>query len=274
MSLAVKTGPAADTDDEIQLKRGAKTIIFLFLLTIATAVYFHNFLHLPSVLSMFMGLGYLQFYGYYLKQTFSTAYLSRKYNIPQDEIEENTRTGPITPFNAFVNVSRAEWDTLLFLYGGVMSAVADNIPVMFAVLKMNPDMSPGHWLLVTLTAGVGGSLLSIGSAAGVAGLDGAVKRCLFLRRPSGLGAGYCYWLCVQCGSAYLVECGVVLISTLRRNFCVHKAPASARFENHSEGRLSNQVAITYAVLDRRSGEIYTSVCNACSNGQHQASSNV
>ncbi|HCK92360.1 MAG TPA: sodium:proton antiporter, partial [Gammaproteobacteria bacterium] len=41
-------------------------------------------------------------------------------------------------------------------------------PVMFAVLTMNPDMSEFHWLLVTLTAGVGGSLLSVGSAAGVA----------------------------------------------------------------------------------------------------------
>jgi Na+/H+ antiporter NhaD/arsenite permease-like protein len=51
---------------------------------------------------------------------------------------------------------------------GVLSAVIDNIPVMFAVLSMNPDMSLGQWLLVTLTAGVGGSLLSIGSAAGVA----------------------------------------------------------------------------------------------------------
>jgi Na+/H+ antiporter NhaD/arsenite permease-like protein len=39
---------------------------------------------------------------------------------------------------------------------------------MFAVLTMGPDMSQGQWLLVTLTAGVGGSLLSIGSAAGVA----------------------------------------------------------------------------------------------------------
>ena len=50
---------------------------------------------------------------------------------------------------------------------GVASAVVDNIPVMFAVLEMYPDMSHGQWLLVTLTAGVGGSLLSIGSAAGV-----------------------------------------------------------------------------------------------------------
>jgi Na+/H+ antiporter NhaD/arsenite permease-like protein len=51
---------------------------------------------------------------------------------------------------------------------GLLSAVIDNIPVMFAVLTMSPDMSYGQWLLVTLTAGVGGSLLSIGSAAGVA----------------------------------------------------------------------------------------------------------
>jgi Na+/H+ antiporter NhaD/arsenite permease-like protein len=39
---------------------------------------------------------------------------------------------------------------------------------MFAVLTMDPPMSKGQWLLLTLTAGVGGSLLSIGSAAGVA----------------------------------------------------------------------------------------------------------
>jgi len=51
---------------------------------------------------------------------------------------------------------------------GILSAIVDNIPVMFAVLTMGPDMSQGQWLLVTLTAGVGGSLLSIGSAAGVA----------------------------------------------------------------------------------------------------------
>jgi len=105
-------------------------------------------------------------------------------------------------FDLFRKVARAEWDTLLFFYGvilcvgglsqfgymallsnymyidlgttnanvavGVLSAILDNIPVMFAVLTMDPAMSQGQWLLVTLTAGVGGSLLSIGSAAGVA----------------------------------------------------------------------------------------------------------
>ena len=110
--------------------------------------------------------------------------------------------GDVVPFDVFNRVARAEWDTLLFFYGvvlcvgglgfigylslaselmytgwgatpanvavGVISAIVDNIPVMFAVLSMNPDMPVGQWLLVTLTAGVGGSLLSIGSAAGVA----------------------------------------------------------------------------------------------------------
>jgi Na+/H+ antiporter NhaD/arsenite permease-like protein len=57
---------------------------------------------------------------------------------------------------------------------GVASAVIDNIPIMYAVLTMNPEMALGQWLLVTLTAGVGGSLLSIGSAAGV-GLMGQAR---------------------------------------------------------------------------------------------------
>ena len=51
---------------------------------------------------------------------------------------------------------------------GLLSAIVDNIPVMFAVLTMDPQMSTGQWLLATLTAGTGGSMLAIGSAAGVA----------------------------------------------------------------------------------------------------------
>jgi Na+/H+ antiporter NhaD/arsenite permease-like protein len=51
---------------------------------------------------------------------------------------------------------------------GVLSALVDNIPLMYAVIQMDPVMDINQWLLITLTAGTGGSLLSIGSAAGVA----------------------------------------------------------------------------------------------------------
>ena len=50
---------------------------------------------------------------------------------------------------------------------GFLSAIVDNVPVMSAILKANPDMNTSQWMLVTLTAGIGGSLISFGSAAGV-----------------------------------------------------------------------------------------------------------
>ena len=166
----------------IHIKYGGKTLIVLGLLTIATAVSFHNFLHLPPVFGMMTGLAYLQLYSFYIK-------------IKTRGVEEKT-------YDFFENVARVEWDTLLFFFGvilavgglgfigyleyvskfmytdlgptvantlvGILSAIVDNIPVMFAVLTMEPAMSDSQWLLVTLTAGVGGSMLSIGSAAGVA----------------------------------------------------------------------------------------------------------
>ncbi|WP_456374744.1 sodium:proton antiporter NhaD [Thiolapillus sp.] len=195
MSFSV---PAAHPDpiaESAGMKRGARRIIALFLLTIATAVFFHNHLRLPPVVGMLTGLAYLQFFGYYLR-------MSRTRRETPKAAERAGRIGDPVAFDIFSSVARAEWDTLFFFYGvvlcvgglgfigylsmasevmysqwgatsaniavGIMSAIVDNIPVMFAVLTMLPDMSAGQWLLVTLTAGVGGSLLSIGSAAGVA----------------------------------------------------------------------------------------------------------
>ncbi len=171
------------SSEKVIIKRGGKFIIFLGLFTIFSAVNFHNILHLPPMLGMMFGLGLLGLFSFYLKITYNSSVDDEK-------------------FDFFNNISRAEWDTLLFFFGvilsvgglgfigyltlvseflyvglgptmansivGVLSAIVDNIPVMFAVITMRPEMSIDQWLLVTLTTGVGGSLLSIGSAAGVA----------------------------------------------------------------------------------------------------------
>ncbi len=197
MTFFLPKGAPEPLNETIKMRRGAKRIVFLFFTTIATAVSMHNFLHMPPVLGMMMGLAYLQFFAYYLKKTGEISY---EYG-NTGEGETHGEAKPIT-FDIFNKIARAEWDTLLFFFGvilavgglgtlgylslasevmytqwgatnaniavGLLSAIVDNIPVMFAVLTMNPDMSDGQWLLVTLTAGVGGSLLSIGSAAGVA----------------------------------------------------------------------------------------------------------
>ncbi|HEY0672909.1 MAG TPA: sodium:proton antiporter NhaD [Longimicrobiales bacterium] len=130
---------------------------------------------------------------------FATAGGPPVYQPPPRPLVESTPREDV--FDIFSILRKAEWDTLLFFYGiilcvgglanigylsqlshtlydgfgptvanisvGLISAVIDNIPVMFAVLNMEPVMELKQWLLVTLTAGVGGSLLSIGSAAGV-----------------------------------------------------------------------------------------------------------
>jgi PAS domain S-box-containing protein len=342
MSLAVKRQTPRVVSEEVKLKYGALPIIILFLMTIATAVCFHNFLHLPPAAGMMFGLGYLGVFSYHIKihegeleaydyilgargyesqnplrsfqagkktvsdiidniqlpafaidgnhmvthwndacerltgfkagemigtkkqwtpfypeerpvladlvlDSISKTDLKKHYKgkyikglqikdtvgaldyfpdlggqgrwltftaapIKDEEgkvsgaievLEDFTeRRAAAKHFDIMKNISRAEWDTLMFFYGviicvggiaqfgylnlissffyqdlgatiantlvGVLSAIVDNIPVMFAVLKMDPSMAHGQWLLVTLTAGTGGSLLAIGSAAGVA----------------------------------------------------------------------------------------------------------
>lgn len=206
----------------VQMQRGSKRIIGLFLVTIGTAVSFHNFLYLPPVIGMLTGLGYLQVFGYYLKKTAHKDTGGK----PDNAFHDGEMGSPVA-FDVFSPVARAEWDTLLFFYGvvlcvgglgflgylsmvselmymgwgatnaniaiGLLSAIVDNIPVMFAVLTMNPEMSTGQWLLVTLTAGVGGSLLSIGSAAGVALMGQARGKYTFfghLKWTPAIAAGY------------------------------------------------------------------------------------
>lgn len=193
MHFAIPNEKPKGKSNQLPMRRGALVILGLFLFTITLAVMAHSQLDLPPVLGMMTGLGLLQFYSYILKSSGEKTYLK---NDPNGDL-----SNPI-PYDIFSKIARAEWDTLFFFYGvilcvgglgflgyltlvsqtiyegwgasnanitiGFISAVVDNIPVMFAVLSMMPDMSVGQWMLVTLTAGVGGSLLSIGSAAGVA----------------------------------------------------------------------------------------------------------
>ncbi len=193
--------------EEAQLRHGAWVVVFLFVVTIVMAVCAHNFLHLPPVLGMMTGLGLLKIFGYYLKRRDYSNNKGEALEELEDEALEIETTDSDSrrgneQYNIFKAIERAEWDTLMFFYGvilsvgglgalgylavgsqvmyegmgptnanilvGVLSALFDNIPVMFAVLAMEPEMSQGQWLLVTLTAGVGGSMLSVGSAAGVA----------------------------------------------------------------------------------------------------------
>jgi len=197
MSLSIKSDKSPEAQSsKVKVKKGGYFISVLFLITVAMTVTIHNSLNLPPFLGMMTGLGLLMIFSYFIRQKELKCWEPKSFD-SSEGFKHSCK-----PFDIFVSIKRVEWDTLIFFYGiilsvgglsalgyltglsnliyeglgatwanilvGVISAIIDNIPVMFAVLTMNPDMSQGQWLLVTLTAGIGGSLLSIGSAAGVA----------------------------------------------------------------------------------------------------------
>ncbi len=162
-----------------KMAQGSKVVMGLGVFTIFCAVMSHQVLHMPAMWGMMFGLSLLKVYSYGLKRRFGSDY-----------------------FNVFNSMAKVENNTLLFFFGilaavgalyflgwlalaavvydpsvlgptwsnigvGFLSAIVDNVPVMSAVLKASPDMGVDQWMLVTLTAGVGGSLISFGSAAGV-----------------------------------------------------------------------------------------------------------
>lgn len=159
-----------------KMRDGGKSVVWLGAFTIFIAVMGHQFFHFPAMWGMMFGLAILKLYSFNL-----------------------TRTGQDS-FDIFINMQKVENDTLLFFFGilsavgalhflgflgyvhdlydivgptaanvgvGFISAIVDNVPVMSAILKASPQMPVDQWLLVTLTAGIGGSLISFGSAAGV-----------------------------------------------------------------------------------------------------------
>ena len=179
LSLSVPSGEPpfdATTEKKPVVRDGGMVVAYLGVLTIVIAVLGHQFFHFPAMWGMMFGLAILKLYSFKLSQRSDDG------------------------FNIYVNMQKVENDTLLFFFGilsavgalhflgfleyvhhlyvmvgstaanvgvGFLSAIVDNVPVMSAILKSSPSMGIDQWMLVTMTAGIGGSLISFGSAAGV-----------------------------------------------------------------------------------------------------------
>ncbi len=173
--------PAFDASKEEKpiMAEGAKVVMGLGIFTIFSAVMSHQVLHLPAMWGMMFGLSLLKVYSYGLKRKYGDEHFNIFHSIAK--IENNTLMfffGILAAVGALYfigwlalaevvydpNVLGPTWSNIGV---GFLSAIVDNVPVMSAVLKANPTMDHAQWMLVTLAAGVGGSLISFGSAAGV-----------------------------------------------------------------------------------------------------------
>jgi Na+/H+ antiporter NhaD/arsenite permease-like protein len=181
LSLTVpNTKPHFDssTEEKPQMANGSKVVMFLGIFTIFSAVMSHQLLHMPAMWGMMFGLSLLTVYDYRLKRKYGDSFSVFK---SMAKIENNTLLfffGILAAVGALYfigwlalashvydpSVLGATWSNIGV---GFLSAIVDNVPVMSAILKANPEMVHAQWMLVTMTAGVGGSLISFGSAAGV-----------------------------------------------------------------------------------------------------------
>ncbi len=175
-----KTCPTApdDTQKVPVVDEGANIVMALGVFTIFSAVMSHQVLHLPAMWGMMFGLSLLKLFDYSLKVRHGQGF--GVFN-SMSKIENNTllfffgilaAVGALY-FIGWLGLAAVVYDphilgpTMSNIAVGFLSAIVDNVPVMSAVLKASPNMGLEQWMLVTLTAGVGGSLISFGSAAGV-----------------------------------------------------------------------------------------------------------
>lgn len=191
-----------------EIQTADKIIAAIFLMTVIATLSFNVLFHVPPVLTFLFGLSLMFLCGHFV-------------NLP--------KTNP----SVLNYIREIEFDTLLFFLGillivgalkilnvldniaslyehvpasvanyllGISSALVDNVPLTAAVLKADVTMSPSEWLSVTYAMGVGGSLLIIGSAAGIIAMS-KVKELnfisylrMFLRLLIAYSVGY--WLTV------------------------------------------------------------------------------
>lgn len=166
--------PTERRDDRV-----GKVIAAIFLMTIIGTIILNVIAGIPPVLTFLFGL--------------SIMFLIGRFYYKDDE-----REGLLD----YIRV--IEYDTLLFFLGillmvgmlkeigvlhslvgiyevmpttaanyvmGLLSSLVDNVPLTAAMLKANIVMTPGQWLSLTYSVGVGGSLLVIGSAAGIVAMS-------------------------------------------------------------------------------------------------------
>ncbi|GHF89996.1 sodium:proton antiporter NhaD [Thalassotalea marina] len=185
-----------------------KVIAIIFMLTIFSTLAFNVIFDVPPVLTFMFGLSIMLLCGHFMHW-------------------------PKTNTNVLNYIREIEFDTLLFFLGillivgglkklevldnihliyehlpvsvanfilGISSSLIDNVPLTAAVLKANIEMPNSQWLPLTYAVGVGGSLLIIGSAAGIIAMS-KIKELTFisyLRVFASLLLSYSvgYWLTV------------------------------------------------------------------------------
>ena len=77
---------------------------------------------------------------------------------------------------------------------GILSAIIDNIPIVYAVLTAHPEMDMGQWLLITLNCRYWWIFIIYWFCSRCC-FNGSSQRCVHLLCTFKMGMGYLTWIC-------------------------------------------------------------------------------
>ena len=179
----------------------SNTMLFLGIGGLIFVPIFKSFTHLPPYMGMMISLGIIWLVSEYIhpeekfdqknKHAFSALHALSRIDLSSilfflgillgvgalESVAVMTLSGEKTGFLMNLAIHLREivpnQDLVIFLIG-IFSAVIDNVPLVAATMGMYPmdqfPMDSKLWLFIAYSAGTGGSMLIIGSAAGVAAM--------------------------------------------------------------------------------------------------------
>lgn len=195
------------SDDTPHMTEFDRNLMFFMGLGVLLAVpVFKTVTHLPPFMGVMFGLGILWLVGDILhrdkqeeeKQQFTLAHALSKIDMSSLIFFVGILLSVATLEHTHILTSLAQWldatfgrQDIIVLIIGIASAIVDNVPLVAASMGMYSlaDFPPDHflWSFLAYCAGTGGSILIIGSAAGVAamGLE-KIHFFWYFKRISGL----------------------------------------------------------------------------------------
>nr|AHX39620.1 Na+/H+ antiporter NhaD type [Pseudoalteromonas luteoviolacea] len=164
------------------------TIAVIFMSTVLATLYLSVQYQVPPMLTFLFGLSFMFLVAQFLMRKKD---VNKKIIDYIREIEYDTllffvgvlllvgalkEVGVLSMFTELYQFLAPEYANYLV---GILSAAVDNVPLTAALLKAQIEMTPQQWLTFTYATGVGGSMLIIGSAAGIIAMS-KVKALTFM----------------------------------------------------------------------------------------------
>ena len=173
--LSIKlSGEVKLSQTRIKIEKADIIIALIFVLTISGTLLANVLFQIPPVLSFLFGLSVMFLVASYLPKRNNQDVLHYIREVEFDALL--FFLGVLLLVGILKQIGVLNGFTELYQYLpamavnyliGFMSSVIDNVPLTAALLKSGVDMKVTEWLMLTYATGVGGSILVIGSAAGI-----------------------------------------------------------------------------------------------------------